>query len=209
MAIKMTKLFMSNPGVAREFVQAFHDAAKSTPVNIAANMLFAAIKEYVSLFARVDELQNAVQQTLGSGETAVIQALQRRESEVRAMIAEVHADTKALEDQLKERQAAVAHAIDPSMRDLLNLPPAIEKLRLLIKNYDAARDECFRTRRSQGLSESEIETIGLKPTPTDLTEWESKIEVHTDRLTRIRRFMASAPLYHLELLEADPAVSAN
>lgn len=214
MANKMTKrLFLSDPDVSAEFVGALHEAAKSIPIAIEVNKLVTLTQEFVAQFTRADELQQAVQQTLsdsGFDEGAVVEFLRARNKEMVKAVAEVITEKRSLEMQLLARQAEVSSVLNPAVRDLGSLPKEVERLRALVKGYAAARDETLRSYKVAGLSDANIQAIGLVPTPDDLAGWKGQIEQHGARLHRIRAFLASAPIYDVSILEDETGeVSSN
>ncbi|MBY4733801.1 hypothetical protein K6V90_25000 [Cupriavidus pauculus] len=158
--------------------------------------------ELVQLCGAWQELRNAVSDQT-QAEVEPRDLLLAREAEVDALVNQARANKKKwavfLNELAKKNEPYVLMAAQQS----LDLPPKAKTLEAEIKGYEANRKACFEKYQAAGLSDQDIEQIGLRPNQDDLSGWQGELKRITSRLAQIAAFQRTRPFYDVTLLDSE------
>lgn len=201
----LNPMWLADKSVSAEMKAAYKDAALSRLTVMAVGRVNAAQRWLNEESGFHTELQMAISTSIANG-MSVDDVLRDVEFAILDQVAAVKDEKRAFAEHCLARQVEMQPVLGKIAAEAMQLHVAIETYEARIRHYEQNRGLSKERLKSAGLSESQIEQVGLTPTPVDLAEWESAIVANHARCAQINQFQMSAPEYDLSLLDAAPAI---
>lgn len=190
-----------------ELKNAYKEATRDKAAVQATYRITAALHILIDEAAFHSELQCAVKEVVNSGGDIVARLL-ARESNVLAQIEEVRAEKQLYKGFGFARHIEVLPILNQCSIESGQLSDAITALESKIYGFAKQRDIAKEKYEKAGLTESQIEQIGVLPSLENLADWKGQLAEKMARAEQIARFYRSSPDYDTSLLEVTVAVQA-
>ena len=201
----LNPMWLADASIPEDMKAAYKTAALSRQTVMAVGRVNAAQRWLNNEAGFHTELQMAVSTSIANGLT-VDEVLRDVELEILDQVAAVQLEKRTLAAYCLQRQVEMQPVLGKVAVEAMQLHVAIETYEAQIRHYEQNRGLSKERLKSVGLNESQIEQVGLTPTPVDLAEGEAEIVAAHARCAVIDLFQMSAPEYDLSLLDAAPAL---
>jgi hypothetical protein len=140
------------------------------------------------------EIESAARRSLSEG-VSVREALEARARELREIRERLVAERREKRATAARRAAEAGPAIRRAIDQLWSVQAEASRLESLIAGFSKARSAWAERLRDMGLDDSEIATVGVRPTDRDRAEWVAALEANREQerqlSARLRRGTAA------------------
>jgi hypothetical protein len=194
------KFLLADKNASPQLKTAYKAAVQQKSVTDAVSRVLTLIHTLIDEAGFRHEMQNAVQFAVSTG-VGIVDILRDRESDVCEQIEMARAERHSYENSCKARNVEVQAVINACASEILSLSEEIKALDSLIDGLKRNQAKAVEKYKGAGLSDAEIEVIGIKPSYADVEEWKLQIKEKLARKHQLVRFLKSSPDYDLSILE--------
>lgn len=203
--LNLNPMWLADKTIPAEMKAAYKTAAISRLTVMALGRVNAAQRWLNEESGFHTQLQMAISTSIATG-MSVDEVLRDLELEILDQVAAVQLEKRTFAEYCLARQVEMQPVLGKVAVEAMQLHVAIETYEDQIRHYEQNRGLSKERLKSAGLNESQIEQVGVSPSPADLAEWEADIVAAHARCAVIDLFQMSAPEYDLSLLDAAPAL---
>lgn len=203
--MKSNSFWLADKTISADLKSAYRDAVASNATKIAVENVTAALHLLINESGFYTEIQLAINNSLASGDS-VNDVLRKRGIEVLDQVSSAQSQKRLFHESCLARQKEIQPTMGKCAAESTQLHDAITHLEAQIRHFEQNRALSKEKYESAGLTEAQIEQIGISPSPEDLAKWSATIPVKRARIAQINKFYKSAPQYDLSLLDAAPAL---
>ena len=197
--IANSTFWLTDPEAPAHLKAAYKNAASNKATRRAVELVVEALNELIKASAWHTELQKAVLESVNSG-IDLVELLTARGAPFLAGIEAANAEALRYKGWCFARKLEVQPILSAATSELHENETIIKSLQSQIAGFSRARKEAQEKYKAAGLTQSQIDAIGVQPTPDDLSEWKIQLEAKMARQRQIERFIRSAPDYDTTLL---------
>lgn len=201
------KFWLADSQAPIELKAAYKESVRDKAAVSAVSRVVAALHRLIDEAGFHTELQNSVKEFVNGGGD-VVDRLLTRESDVLAQIEAVRAEKQIYKGFGFARHIEVLPILNQCSIESGQLSDAITVLQSRIYGFKKQSEAAKEKYEKAGLTESQIEQIGVLPSLENLADWKAQLAEKSARAEQIARFYRSSPDYDTSLLEVTAAVQA-
>ncbi|MEM5427206.1 hypothetical protein [Cupriavidus oxalaticus] len=198
-----TTVLLDHDAYPASLKRLYVEALRNKSITYAVENVVAARQALLDEAGFTSELQHAVLAAANDGDRfhlAVLETLHERELDFLALREDAREAQRAWKAKCEARYEEIRPTLTGVMRELLDLDPQAKAIEARISGFARAQADTRERYQTAGLSEAEIDAIGVKPGEADLAEWRRELARIREREAQLDSFIKSGPWYDESIL---------